>query len=64
MKFAKRILVAVLAVALLTSVFALSSVAEKDREYDYRLSSIEEAEQILEYYALEEYLAEEDKIKS
>ncbi len=58
MKFAKRILVAVLAIALLTSMFALSSVAEEDREYDYRLGSITMAEQILEYYALDDYLAD------
>lgn len=58
MKLAKRILVPVLVIALLASVFAFTTVAVDDREYDYTLESITKAEQILEYYALDDYLAD------
>ena len=58
MKLAKRILLPVLVIALLASVFAVSSVADDNREYDYTLPSITKAEQILEYYALDDYLAD------
>ena len=58
MKLTKRLLVSVLAIALLTSVFAFTSVAEVEREYDYRIESFTKAEQILEYYALDAYLAD------
>ena len=58
MKLTKRLLVSVLSIALLTSVFAFTSVAEVEREYDYRIESFTKAEQILEYYALDEYLAD------
>lgn len=59
MKKFKRILIATLAIALIASAFAVSSFAEDDnREYPYTIKEFDKAEQILEYYTLEDYLAD------
>ena len=57
MKNMKRIIVAVLALALLVSAFAFAVSAEEEKEYPYR-SGANVAENILEYYTLEDYLAD------
>lgn len=59
MKIFKRILVATLAIALLAAAFSVASFAEEDtREYPYAIEEFDKAEQILEYYTLQDYLAD------